>query len=232
MHCPPVGRLHVLTDFHFQQRLSHAALAAAAIVGGADTIQFRQKSGTTRDRLANLLPTVAACRAAGVPCLVDDHLDLALAAGADGVHLGALDLPPERARAIADALRQPFVVGATATTAEDARAAEDAGADYVGFGPVFPTGSKANPASVKGLDGLARACVAVSIPVIAIAGITPERVRPCLEAGAWGIAVMTAISTAPDPSAATSAFRHEIDTWVRSTPLRTGSGSVEKVPGG
>jgi len=213
MQHPPVGRLHVLTDFHFQQRLSHAGLAAAAVAGGADTIQFRQKAGTTRDRLANLLPTVGVCRASGTLCLVDDHLDLALAAGADGVHLGALDLPVGHARGIADALRQPFVVGATATTADAARAAEAAGADYVGFGPVFPTGSKASPASVKGLAGLAEACAAVAIPVIAIAGITPERVRPCLEAGAWGVAVMTAVSTAPDPAAAAAAFRAEIDAF-------------------
>ena len=213
---PPlsVGRLHVLTDTHFQQRRSHAELAAAAIRGGADTVQYRHKTGTARDRLATLAPTVAACRAAGVPCLVDDWLDLALATGADGVHLGALDLPPDRARAVARALGRPFLIGATATTAEAAAQAEAAGADYVGFGPVFPTGSKASPASVKGLGGLERACRAVSIPVVAIAGVTVGRVRPCLEAGAWGVAVMTAVSTAPDPAAAARAFRAEIDAWL------------------
>ena len=217
MSGPALGRLHVLTDFHFQQRHTHAALAAAAAAGGADAVQFRHKTGTARDRLANLVPTVAACRAAGVACLVDDHLDLALAAGADGVHLGALDLPVAAARAVAEAVGRPFVVGATATTAEAAREAQDAGADYVGFGPVFPTGSKASPASVKGLDGLARACAAVAVPVVAIAGVTPERVRPCLDAGAWGVAVMTAVSTAADPTAATAAFRAEIDGWLAAS---------------
>ncbi len=208
----PVGRLHVLTDFHFQQRLPHAEVARQAVAGGAETIQFRQKSGTVRDRWANLVPTVAACRAAGVPCLVDDHLDLALAARADGVHLGALDLPVSAARAVLD--RQGGgIVGATATTAEAARRAEADGADYVGFGPVFPTGSKAAPASVKGLAGLEAACRAVSVPVIAIAGITPERVAPCLDAGAWGVAVMTAVTTAPDVAAAAARFREEIDRW-------------------
>lgn len=216
----PIGRLHVLTDFHFQQRRTHAELAREAAAGGADTVQFRHKTGTTRDRLANLLPTVEACRAAGVPCLVDDHLDLALAAGAEGVHLGALDLPVAHVRAVAERLRQPFVVGATATTPEAAAAAEAAGADYVGFGPVFPTASKASPASVKGLDGLARACAAVSIPVVAIAGITPDRVRPCLDAGAWGVAVMTAVTTAPDPAAAAAAFRAEVDAWVEARAAR------------
>ena len=211
-----LGRLHVLTDFHFQQRWTHAQLAALAVRGGADVVQFRQKAGTTRDRLANLAPTVRACRDGGALCLVDDHLDLALAAGADGVHLGALDLPIGRARAIADAARQPVVIGATATTAQAAQRAEGEGADYVGFGPVFPTGSKASPASVKGLAGLERACRAVSIPVIAIAGVTAQRVAPCLDAGAWGVAVMTAVSTAPDPAGATAAFRRAIDGWLES----------------
>ena len=209
-----IGRLHVLTDFHFQQRLTHAEIAREAAAGGADTVQFRQKTGTLRDWISNLDPTVAACRAAGVPCLVDDHLGLALAAGADGVHLGALDLPVDRARAVAQVPGRPFVIGATATTASGAAAAQAAGADYVGFGPVFPTASKDSPASVKGLDGLAQACRAVSIPVVAIAGITPERVAPCLEAGAWGVAVMTAVTTAPDPAAAAAAFRDEIDAWL------------------
>ncbi len=194
--------------------MSHAALAAAAVAGGADTIQFRQKGGTVRDRFANLVETVAACRAAGVACLVDDALDLALAAGADGVHLGALDLPVATARRVATELARPFIVGATATTAAAARAAESDGADYIGFGPVFPTRSKAAPASVKGVRGVAEASAAVSIPVIAIAGITPVRVRPCLEAGAHGVAVMTAVSTAPDPELAARAFRAEVDGWA------------------
>ncbi|MEM0963118.1 MAG: thiamine phosphate synthase [Bacteroidota bacterium] len=206
-----IGRLHVLTDFHFQQRHTHAEIARAAAAAGADTIQYRHKTGTARDRIATLRPTVAACRSAGVPCLVDDHLDLALAAGADGVHLGSLDLPVSDARRVADEIGRPFIVGATATTTEAARSAEADGADYIGFGPVFATSSKANPDSVKGLAGLERAAQAVSIPVIAIAGITPARVAACLDAGAWGVAVMTAVTTADDIAAATAAFRDHID---------------------
>ncbi len=210
----PVGRLHVLTDVLFQQRHTHAALAAAALAGGADTIQFRQKRGSVRDWMAGLLPTVALCRAAGVPCVVDDRLDLALATGADGVHLGEADLPVASARAILDGASGPTrFVGASATTAAAARAAEAAGADYIGFGPVFATASKDNPASVKGLRGLAEACAAVRIPVVAIAGVTPERVGACLDAGAWGVAVMTAVTTAPDVAAATTRFRYAIERW-------------------
>lgn len=215
MSKPLVGRIHVLTDVQFQQRFSHAELAALAASGGADAVQFRQKRGSARDLLVELEPTVAACRAAGVACIVNDRLDLALAADADGVHLGQQDLPIAHARAILDGLSgRTRILGATVTTADDARRAEDAGADYLGFGPVFPTQSKENPARVKGLDGLAEAARAVSIPVIAIAGITLERVAPCLEAGAWGVAVMTAVSTAEDPQSATEAFAAEVAAWI------------------
>jgi thiamine-phosphate pyrophosphorylase len=208
---PPVGRLHVLTDFVFQQRFSHAELATQAAAGGADMVQFRQKSGSIRTRLWAAERTAAACRTAGVPLLIDDDVDLALAAEAAGVHLGQGDLPVDVARRI---LGAEAVIGATVTTVAEAHAAEAAGASYLGFGPVFPTQSKRNPASVKGLEGLAEVCAAVAVPVIAIAGITPERVRSVLEAGAHGVAVMTAITTAPDPTRATATFREEIDAWV------------------
>ncbi len=207
----PIGRLHVLTDFVFQQRLSHADLAARAAAGGADTVQFRQKTGPLRARLYEAHRTADACRAAGIPLLIDDLLDLALAVGAAGVHLGQLDLPVEVARRI---LGPDAVIGATVTDTTQALAAEAAGASYLGFGPVFPTRSKRNPASVKGLDGLADVCAAVSIPVIGIAGITPERVQSVVEAGAHGVAVMTAITTANDPAAAAATFRREIERAV------------------
>ena len=213
---PPIGRLHILTDVQFQATHSHAEMAQMACLGGADTIQFRDKHARLRDQLEALHATVLVCQDAQVTCLVDDHLDLALATNADGVHLGQNDLPIADARRVLSATASPTqLLGATATTAAQARAAEADGADYIGFGPVFPTASKANPATVKGLDGLAEACAAVSIPVIAIAGITPERVGRCLDAGAWGVAVMTAVTTAPDPEAATRVFREEIDAWLR-----------------
>ncbi|MAQ93560.1 MAG: thiamine phosphate synthase [Rhodothermaceae bacterium] len=221
---PSIGRLHVLTDTDHQQRWSHAEIAAAAAAGGADAVQFRHKPGSPRERLRLLEPTVAACRTGNVQCLVDDHLDLALATGAAGVHLGESDLPVRHARRLADRLGKPFVIGATATTLDAARRAEAEGADYIGFGPVFPTSSKANPASVKGLDGLAETCAGVGIPVIAIAGITPARVGPCLDAGAWGVAVLSAVTMADDPTAATAIFRAEIDAWVQSATSSAAAG--------
>ncbi|MEM9664165.1 MAG: thiamine phosphate synthase [Bacteroidota bacterium] len=202
-----LGRLHILTDYTFQQRHAHAELAAAALAGGADTIQFRQKRGLVRHILHEARATAAVCRAAGAPLIVDDYLDVALALGV-GVHLGQEDFPALEARTL---LGPDALLGVTATTLSQARAAEAAGATYVGFGPVFPTSSKANPASVKGLAGLAAACEAVSIPIIAIGGLVPSRVRAVLEAGAYGLAVMTAVSTAPNPTAATRRFRTALD---------------------
>lgn len=204
----PIGRLHVLTDFLFQQRLGHAELAEAAIRGGADTIQFREKRGTVRDRLHEARAVAAVCRAASVPLVVDDDLALAQAVGAAGVHLGQTDLPIADARRI---LGAQALVGATATTALQAQEAEREGASYIGFGPVYPTRSKASPASVKGLRGLEAACRAVSIPVVAIAGMTPERVPEVLASGAHGVAVMTAVSCAADPAAAARRFRDALD---------------------
>ncbi|CAM3291250.1 thiamine phosphate synthase [Rhodothermus bifroesti] len=208
----PIGRLHVLTDFYFQQRYGHAELARLVIEGGADTIQFRQKFGNVRHKLYEARRTAAVCRQARIPLLIDDHLEIALAVGADGVHLGQEDFPIAEARRL---LGPSAIIGATATTIEEAVEAWQAGADYIGFGPVFPTASKANPASVKGLEGLAAVCAAVPIPVIAIAGINVQRVWAVLEAGAYGVAVMTAITTAPDPRAAAAQFRAAIEAFLQ-----------------
>lgn len=196
-----------MTDTRLQTRHGHAELARLAALGGADTVQFRHKAGTARDRWAALVPTAEACRVAGVGLVVDDHADLALAVGA-GVHVGQDDLPVSVARRL---LGPGAVVGATATTAEQAVAAEAAGASYVGFGPVFATASKADPASVKGLGGLAEACEAVRIPVVAVGGMTPARVADVLAAGAWGVAVLSAVVCAPDVEAAAAAFREAIE---------------------
>jgi thiamine-phosphate pyrophosphorylase len=207
-----IGRLHVLTDFHFQQRFSHAALAEAAIAGGADTVQFRQKTGPLRARLRELERSREVCRQRDVPLLVDDDVALALAVGADGVHLGQDDLPIPLARRL---LGPDAIIGATASAPAEAARAEAEGASYIGFGPVFPTGSKANPQPVRGLAGLEATCRAVSIPVIAIAGMTPERVASVLDAGAHGVAVMTAVTTAPDVAAAAARFRQVLNAALR-----------------
>ena len=203
-----IGRLHVITDFYFQQRFSHAELAEQAIQGGADTIQFRQKHGLTRHKLVEARKTALVCGRYKTPLIIDDHLDIMQAINATGVHLGQLDFPVKEARQI---LGNEAIIGATANTLDQALKAYKDGASYIGFGPIFPSYSKPRPSPLRSLDDLAAVCQAVPIPVIAISGITAERVRPVLEAGAYGVAVMTAISTADDPTMATRAIREAID---------------------
>ncbi len=203
-----IGRLHVLTDFHLQQQRSHADLARLAVRGGADTVQFRQKHGGIQNILIEARKVAKVCRDASVPLIVDDRIDVAQAIDAEGAHLGQQDFPIDEARAI---LGPDAIIGATATKTDQVVEAYEMGADYVGFGPVFPTTSKRNPKSVKGTEGVREASEAVPIPIIAIGGITHDRVRPTLEAGAHGVAVLSAICTAKSPERATARFRAAID---------------------
>lgn len=207
-----LGRLHVITDFKMQQERSHAELARLAVRGGADTIQFRQKHGGIRNQLIEAQKTQSVCTDASIPLLINDRVDVAQAVGAAGIHLGQRDFPVNQAREL---LGDDFIIGATATTAQQAKEACELGASYIGFGPVFETRSKRNPANVKGLENLADACEAVPIPVIAIGGITHDRVRPILDAGAYGIAVLSAVATANNPERATARFRAAIDGAMR-----------------
>ena len=206
-----IGRLHVLTDYYFQQRYSPEQLAEMAIEGGADTIQFRQKHGHIRHKLTMAGQVAGPCRSAGIPLIIDDHIELVLALDADGVHLGQDDFPIEEARNI---LSPDVIIGATATTLAQAIDASEAGANYVGFGPVFPTSSKANPAKVKGLAGLEEVCKAIPIPVIAIGGIKTDRIADIMQAGAHGIAVMSAVCNSEDPVKATRQLAEAVNLHI------------------
>jgi len=205
-----IGRLHVITDFYFQQRWTHAELADFAIRGGADTIQFRQKHGSKRHWLVEAREVAAITQKTGTPLIIDDEITIALAVGASGVHLGQEDYPLDVAR---QALGVNATIGGTATTLAQALIAEQNGADYIGFGLVFPTRSKANLASIKGLSGLREVSAGVSIPVIAIGGIKGENIRSILDAGAHGVALMTAISLALDPEEQTRHIANEISSF-------------------
>jgi thiamine-phosphate pyrophosphorylase len=208
MNAKKLGRLHVLTDFYFQQRFSPADLAELALEGGADTIQLREKRQEIRHILLQADEVAEVCRKKGSTFLVNDRLDVALATRADGVHLGQTDFPIHRARAI---LGEHAIIGATATSLKQAIDAAREGADYIGYGPVFQTRSKANPASVKGLSLLRTVCAQADVPVVAIGGITAHRIASVFEAGAFGVAVMTAVTVARDPAAATALLREAID---------------------
>jgi thiamine-phosphate pyrophosphorylase len=143
------------------------------------------------------------CRAAGVPFCVNDRLDVALAVGAEVAHLGQDDLPLADARRVRAQLGRPdLILGISTHTLAQAIAAGEGGADYLGFGPIFGTGSKANPDPTVGLDALAEACRAVRVPVVAIGGITLDTVGSVARAGARAAALIAAVTNAPDPTAA------------------------------
>jgi len=170
---------------------------------GPCCLQLRAKEAGARAFAAAARRVLPLCRAAGVPFCVNDRLDVALAVGADVVHLGQDDLP------LADALRvrlevgrPDLVVGFSTHNAGQARAAASAGADYIGFGPVFATSSKLNPDPVVGLGQLAEVCRTVSVPVVAIGGINPAGAGLLAQAGASAAAVISAVNNAPDPTAA------------------------------
>ena len=206
-----VGRLHVLTDTARQERYGPAELAQFAITGGADVIQFREKCGSTRALIETCRALARVCREAGVRLIVNDRMDVAIASDAGGVHLGREDFPLSLAR---DLLGPDRVIGATAATAEAAVAAMWAGADYLGVGPIYATSSKVDAGAPIGLDGLREVVRAVEIPVIAVGGITAERIGEVLATGAHGVAVIVAVVLDPDPARATQALREAIDAAV------------------
>jgi len=195
-----IGNLHVLTDTALQARFSHVDLARLAIEGGADTIQLRQKTGSTRDMIETACEMKELCERAGVVFIVNDRVDVAIAAKADGVHLGQDDFPIPLAR---DLLGPDPIIGGSSATFEEAQKCLREGADYVGFGPVFPTTSKDDAGPVSGIDILRKVVESIPLPIIAIGGVSPDNVKDVLSAGAYGIAVISAVCCQEDPGKAT-----------------------------
>lgn len=196
-----IGRLHVVTD----AAGGAAALDAvrAALAGGAPVVQVRTKTGSDRSRYAFAREVMLLCRAAGALCIVNDRVDLALAAGADGTHVGADDLPVDVVRRIAG---PGHLVGGTARDPRRAAELVAAGADYLGVGPAFATSTKDGLPDPIGPAGVAAVAAAVAVPVIAIGGVTAGRAAVLRAAGAHGVAVVSAVSAAPDPAAAARAL--------------------------
>jgi thiamine-phosphate diphosphorylase len=202
----PRLRLMVLTDPGASGHRSLEEVIEEALSAGATAVQLRDKHAGTGELLPLARRIRDRCRRHRALFLVNDRVDLALACDADGVHVGQDDLPVEEVRRIVPA---EFVVGVSAATPEAARQAEAGGADYVGCGTVWPTASKADTGEAIGIEGVGAVVRAIRIPVVAIGGITPERQRPLLDAGAAGVAVIRAVLAAPDPGAAVRAFLDE-----------------------
>ena len=212
MRVRPDLRVYVILD-PAQSDAPLDRLAREAAAGGATLFQLRDKTGTTRDMAARTRAVLAALRTSGPPLLVNDRIDVALAAGAQGAHIGQDDMSPDDARRL---LGPDALVGLTVRSDEEAEAAPLDLLDYVAVGGVFATVSKANPAPPIGLDGLARIARIVrrrsaGMPVCAIAGITPGNAADVVRAGADGVAVISAVSRASDPHGAVRALRAAVE---------------------
>ncbi len=203
----PAVHLCVITDPQLAPGKDHVAIAGAALQGGADVIQFRDKQGSLRGLLLQARTIQALCRARGATFIVNDRVDLALAACADGAHVGQEDLPAEAARRL---LGPGRILGVSTHDRAQAEAAVRAGADYIGFGPMFATGTKETGYTPRGLDGLREVRSAVGVPILAIGGITLENVAEVIEAGATAVAIISAVVAAPDIAEAAREFRRRI----------------------
>ena len=183
------------------------ALARILLESGARLMQLRLKDTSGRELLRAAREIATLCREQGAMFIVNDRLDVAMLAEADGVHLGQDDLPLEAARRVAG---ERMIIGISTHTVEQAVAAEQGSADYIGFGPLYPGGLRANPAG-KGLAMLREVSAAVKLPIVAIGGITEAAVPEALAAGADACAIITDVVRAPDIPAkvrAILAIRH------------------------
>ena len=207
--------LYLVTDRTLSLGRSTVEVVRAAIRGGVSCVQLREKGCSTREFMDEARLLKALLAGTGVPLFINDRLDVALAVGADGVHLGQNDL------AIADARRlvgNRMIIGISAESVADAVRAEAEGADYIGASPVFTTPTKTDTAPPLGLDGLRAIRRAVQLPLVAIGGINADNAAAVLRAGADGLAVVSAIVSAPCPRTAAAGLRQRIQSTHNEEP--------------
>lgn len=210
--------VYVITDRRVAGERDLLAVMQAAIEGGATVVQLRDKHATTRKLLEFGGALQRLTRSAGIPLIINDRVDVALALDADGVHLGDDDMPPELARRL---LGPDRLLGVSADSVEGAQRAEQAGADYLGVGDIFGTSTKPDAGEPIGLEKLAVIAKSVKIPVVGIGGVTLTNAPAVIRAGAAGVAVISAVLGAADPAAAARALRSALENGIRkSSQLR------------
>ena len=191
---PPVFQICYITDRHAFAPRPLLPCIVEAVRAGVDLVQIREKDLATRDLLKLVEGAVSATAGTSTRVVVNDHLDVALAAGAGGVHLGHQSLPADAVRGMVPG---EFLVGVSCHSLAEAVAAEQAKADYILLGPIFETPSKLAYGPSLGLEKLREVATRVKLPILALGGMTVDRVRPCLEAGATGIAGISVFQSAP-----------------------------------
>ena len=201
--------LYLVTDRGLAQGRETVNIVRAAIAGGVTCVQLREKHCATRVFIeeAQVLKALLDTLAYKIPLIINDRLDIALAIGADGVHLGQTDMPIRDARRL---VGSSMIIGISAESIADAIRAEAEGADYIGISPVFATPTKADTAPPLGLEGVRQIRAAVSLPLVAIGGIQKENASAVIRAGADGVAVVSAIVTAACPRKAANALKQQI----------------------
>jgi thiamine-phosphate pyrophosphorylase len=201
-------RLYVITDPRAAGRRSLVAIVAAALEGGATAIQLRDKTSSALAQVELGRELRRLTREAGALFLVNDRVDIAHAVEADGVHLGQDDLPVAAARAI---LGPDTIVGGSPGNLDELARSLAAGVDYLGVGPMYPTGSKSDAGPAIGPTGLATIRASTDLPIVGIGGIDADNLGPVVTAGADGVAVISAIVGAEDVTAATRRVRAAIE---------------------
>lgn len=197
--------LYAVTDRAWVGRQTLLEQIEDALQGGVTMVQLREKELPEDAFTAEAMEVKALCHRYGVPLLIDDNVDVALKSGADGVHVGIEDTPVAEIRARAG---RDFIIGATAKTVEQARAAQAAGADYLGVGAVFPSPTKKNAVRITA-EQLREICGSVTIPAVAIGGISLDNIRELRGGGMRGVAVISALFGADDIAGAARALKQE-----------------------
>lgn len=194
MKAQPDYSIYLVTDDGCLQGRELLDCVREALEGGVTLVQYRAKTASSAEMYAEALQLKALCDSFKVPLIINDRLDIAMAVGAAGVHLGQDDLPCAAARKI---LGEDYIIGVSAHNPAEAKAALQSGADYLGCGAVFGTATKADVQKL-GTDGLAAICKAKGLPVVGIGGVTADNYREVRAAGADGAAIVSGILAQPD----------------------------------
>lgn len=202
MKAQPDYSIYLVTDDGCLQGRALIDCVREALEGGVTLVQYRAKTASSAEMYAEALQLKALCDSFKVPLIINDRLDIAMAVGAAGVHLGQDDLPCAAARKI---LGEDYIIGVSAHNPAEAKAALQSGADYLGCGAVFGTATKANVKKL-GTDGLAAICKAKGLPVVGIGGVTADNYREVRAAGADGAAIVSGILAQPDINATVRAI--------------------------
>ncbi|WP_314003679.1 thiamine phosphate synthase [uncultured Paenibacillus sp.] len=220
--------LYVITGENNHPGRSMIEVMEAALAGGADILQLRDKTAAPGELLEKARALRELTRRYGVPFIVNDHLDIAIASDADGVHLGQEDMPIAEARR---RLGPDRIIGISTHAVGQAREAELAGADYIGVGPVFPTGTKPGRQAVT-TSYVRQVAAEIRIPWVAIGGITPDNAEEVLAAGATRLCAVSAIVGSPDPAGVCRTFKAKIQAAVGAQGADAGFGMVTSAGSG